>query len=111
MTLLPSNTVDFFFQGLDSVEATATLSDGSERAFSAYFDAPYAEHGLGDGFSLESAAYLLTCKARDAAGFRRDETVVEVGGRSFVVAAVRPDGAGLAEVDLVDPDEVTEVSF
>jgi len=109
VTGILGDTLEFFFQGLDACEVSATLADGSTRTFRAYFDAPYAEHALGDGFSLESAGYLLTCKTADTAGFQRDETVVEVDGRSFVVAAVRPGGAGLAEVELIDPDEVSEV--
>lgn len=109
MSGLLDDTLDFFFQGLDAREVSATLEGGAERVFSAYFDAPYAEHALGDGFAVESAGYLLTCRTADAAGLRRDVSTVRVDGRSFVVAAVRPGGAGVTEIDLVDPDEVTEV--
>ena len=104
-----ADTVDVFFLGLDAREVSATLPGGTVRTFSAYFDEPFADHALGDGFDMESAGYELTCRASDAAGFVRDETVVDVAGRQFVVVRVRRDGAGIAVVDLIDPYEVTEV--
>lgn len=107
MSGLVDATLGFCFQGLDALEVAVAGPGGPGRTFTAYFDAPYVEHTLGDGFAVRSAGYLLTCKAADAAGLRPDQSALLVAGREFIVAAVRPVGPGLAEVDLVATDELT----
>lgn len=98
--------LDGFFTGLDAKDVTVVLADGTRRTFKAYFDAPYLEPRLED-FAVETAAYKLTCQARDVAGVTRKSTAVWVDGAEYAVSAVRPDGTGIVEVMLDATCDVT----
>lgn len=96
----------FFFDGLDAQDVRVRLTNGEERTIRAYFDAPYQAHELGVDYTFQTADYALTCMAADVADFECDRTTVVIDGAEYVVAAVKSDGAGLAEVVLTNPAEV-----
>ena len=91
--------LDIFFD--EKEFAVEVRSENPARTFAAIFDAPGATASLG-GLELGTTMPTLTTKAENVMGFERRVTTVEVSGvaDSFVVVDVKPDGSGLAVVEL-----------
>ncbi len=83
-----------FFRDEDfGVSATLTPSSGSERTIMGIFDAEYVAAEAGGQVAISSNLPIFTCKTNDATN-AADGTLV-VGGETYQIIEVRPDGTGV----------------
>ena len=71
----------------------------SKKTFYAIFDAEPYDVELGEGIVSINAPRLTACKASDVSDLSQGD-VITVDGSDYTVKDVRPDGTGLATVEL-----------
>ena len=100
MAIETDDTLAFFFTTNDfGTDATSTLAGGSPSAIVGVFANPYL--GADAGGMVEFSATSPTFTARDAdfPGVSHGDTLV-IGGTSYLIREVMPDGTGITTVML-----------
>ncbi len=91
------------------VTATYALQGIGSVPLAGLFDEPAADSfGDGAGGGMASASPSFTCRSADLPGAAHADDMLilppELGGRSFFVRVIRPDGTGMTVLQLEEAD-------
>lgn len=85
--------------------ATYRLAAGGDTALDGIFDAPASERPIGEGAAGIVTRSTFFCRAADLPGGAQGDAgdlLILDGGGSYQVAAIEPDGQGMALLTLID---------
>jgi hypothetical protein len=95
-----SDTLAFFFTTSDfGTTATITQSNGSSCDVVGIYDNPYLSASAGGMVEFSSTSPTFTARTVDFTGVAYGDEV-EVGGKSYLVIEVMPDGTGITTLTL-----------
>lgn len=94
-----ADRLTFFDADEFAVDVTYTPLSGSAIAFTGIFDDAHLAVEMGGEAAVSTTAPVLTCRADDldtlSLGEARQGDGVEIGGASYTVTDVQPDGTGI----------------
>jgi len=93
--------LDVFLQTAEfAVVAEITSKAGAVRLINGIFDEPFLDAQLGE-YRLDTVQPRLLCTEVALAGVARGETVVIEGVTYITLSGAKPDGTGMATLELV----------
>ena len=94
-----ADLASFFDTDDHGVAASYTPSGGAPATVNGIFDREFTGVDPGSSVEVDSDQPRFTCAEADVAGAARDDTLV-VGGTTYRVAVVQPDGTGVVTLVL-----------